>query len=431
MRKIILYLLATILIYTLPNISRDVVAKENLSESSFVTSYSIGDYIQFGKYNDAAILWRYVADDVNGKLMVSDKILCYKPFAQFGDSILWEDSFPRKWLNSTVSEGEVIWGNFDSHLWMKDNIDPNEKGFLHESNFTQKEQSVLKPIVQWTMVPYVQLNLATNGNCQVYNAVKEYSPGGPYNGGYRRFYEISDFPTVYSGASRESEDRMFLLDEMQIYQIWRNFGDVRALPTEESNRPENYLNSDYDGYFLRTPLCLESYGNFYSAISFITSEGGYNSQDWFSPSGIRPAFYLEEDNALIISGSGTAEDPYVVTGREISVSVDGTEVTFDQSPIVRGGVVYAPLRAIAEQLGAAVSWDEAAQKVTVQMDGRTIDLTVDMQEMYVDGVMHWLPAPVILKGDRTLVPLQVLTGGFGLPAEWDSTAQTITITTTG
>lgn len=224
-------------------------------------------------------------------------------------------------------------------------------------------------------------------------------------------------------------DTMFLLDEMQVYHMWENFGDVKALMRSSYRHEDDSRNTwlEYGGYYtyyLRNPTNSTN-----TEIGFEDTDL-YVLSGWIV-SGIRPAFYLEEDNAMILSGSGTAEDPYVVTGREISVSVDGTEVAFDQSPIVRGGVVYAPLRAIAEQLGAAVSWDEAAQKVTVQMDGRTIDLTVDMQEMYVDGVMHWLPAPVILKGDRTLVPLQVLTDGFGLPAEWDSTAQTITITTAG
>ena len=40
----------------------------------------IGDYFTLGKYNDEPILWRYVVDDEHGKLIVSDKILCIKPF---------------------------------------------------------------------------------------------------------------------------------------------------------------------------------------------------------------------------------------------------------------------------------------------------------------------------------------------------------------
>ena len=37
--------------------------------------FSIGTYLQMGKYNNEPILWRYMADDENGKLIVSDNML--------------------------------------------------------------------------------------------------------------------------------------------------------------------------------------------------------------------------------------------------------------------------------------------------------------------------------------------------------------------
>ena len=42
-----------------------------------------GTYIQIGKYNEDPILWRCIStneDDENGKLIISDRILCYKCF---------------------------------------------------------------------------------------------------------------------------------------------------------------------------------------------------------------------------------------------------------------------------------------------------------------------------------------------------------------
>ena len=41
-----------------------------------IKEMQIGDYFILGKYNEEPIVWRYVADDENGKLIVSDKILC-------------------------------------------------------------------------------------------------------------------------------------------------------------------------------------------------------------------------------------------------------------------------------------------------------------------------------------------------------------------
>ena len=40
-----------------------------------IKEMQIGDYFILGKYNEEPIAWRYVADDENGKLIVSDKIV--------------------------------------------------------------------------------------------------------------------------------------------------------------------------------------------------------------------------------------------------------------------------------------------------------------------------------------------------------------------
>ena len=44
------------------------------------TVIKIGDYLQMGTYDGEPILWRCVDVDRNDYLMLSDKILCLKPF---------------------------------------------------------------------------------------------------------------------------------------------------------------------------------------------------------------------------------------------------------------------------------------------------------------------------------------------------------------
>lgn len=48
-----------------------------------VQDLQIGDYFTLGEYNSEPIVWRYAADDDNGKLIVSDKILCIKTPATY------------------------------------------------------------------------------------------------------------------------------------------------------------------------------------------------------------------------------------------------------------------------------------------------------------------------------------------------------------
>ena len=419
MKKLLAYLLTVIMLSScVTGRGQDV---DNVITKPEISQLEIGDYIQLGKYNDEPILWRYVADDQQGKLIVSDKILCFKTF---GRTNLWEESFPHKWLNSTVPEGEVTWGDFDDHLWTIDNIDADEKGFLHESNFTSSQKSVLKTVTQQTMVPSDRLDLATNGNDKAYSAIKEYKPGGPKDGGYLYFYDISELSKVYSGASYEITDTMFLMDEMQVYQMWKNLGCVKALCAEKCIRPENYSDSEYRGYLLRTPSHVESLGSYYTteSVSYISMGGYYASISNDLPAGIRPAFYLDEANAVILSGSGTEDDPYVVDGKpeeRIRVFYNGTEIEFDVAPIIENDRTLVPFRAIFEAMGASVEWEEATETVTGMLNETTIRLIIGSDTAYVNDKPITLDVASKLMNDRTLVPLRFVAENFGFKVDWN------------
>lgn len=243
-----------------------------------VEELKIGDYIILGQYNGQPVVWRYAADDEHGRLMVSDKILCFKPF---GDDNFWETSFPRKWLNSTAAEGEVDWSEGYSDAVAED-IDRNqegllhEKGFLHDSNFSETEKSVMQTVTQWTMLPEEHLDLSANGITEQYFPYKAYYPGPPHDGGYIEGYEFSELAEAYHGAAYQITDTVFLLDEMQIYHMWENFGNLRALYVEGyPNCPENPYTKYYP-YTLRTPEILSKWdctaiiypGTGYEAVCF-------------------------------------------------------------------------------------------------------------------------------------------------------------------
>ena len=116
----------------------------------------IGDCIQLGKYYGQPIVWRCVAIDENGPLMLSDKILCLKAYDAKGDSDYhyvpgtfssirkqygsncYADSNIRQWLNST--ETQVSWTHDEPST-------PNVLGgnaYKSESGFLSSEISALK-----------------------------------------------------------------------------------------------------------------------------------------------------------------------------------------------------------------------------------------------------------------------------------------------
>lgn len=395
--------------------SNDAVTANELPA---LENIQIGEHIQLGKYNNEPIIWQYVADDENGSLMLSDDILCKKIF---GANNFWAESLVRKWLNSDVAEGEVNWVEQLGVLpereeyALKNLPYEEEKGFLHKDNFSRRERSVIKSVTQWTMLPQNHQNLATNGIEWVYTAIEGEHKW--FEDTYYDYYDISVFPDVYNGAAYQLEDSIFLLDEMQVYSIWKNFETVSL----------GKYGSD-TAYYLRTPT-----ENDITEIFYLNeSSHPYTAFKPTHMKGIRPAFYLNEENAVILSGSGTEEDPYVLDGKEngdISVYCNEEKLWFDQPPIMESDRVLVPLRVIFETLGADIEWDGTTQTVTAVRGETNISLQIDSNMMYKNGEAIELDVPARLLNDRTLVPIRAVSEAMEAKVEWIQKDKTVVITT--
>lgn len=381
-----------------------------------------GDYFKLGKYYDNSIVWRYTVEDKIGKLILSDKVLCFKVF---GTDNYWEESFLRTWLNSTADEGEVDWTPLAGFTWTESYL--QEKGFLNHENFTAKERSVMREVTQWTMLPENRLEKSTNGQTEAFDAVKDvYWNGNPRNEPQIIYYSIPELPEVYHGAANQITDTVFLLDEMQLYNIWKTYGSIEAKRTDESieDTPNDGM---WQFYWLRSSsgVCVTS---------------AYNTEGYLSGSslgnggrmGVRPAFYLNEENAVILSGSGTEEDPYVLDGKEngdISVYCNEEKLWFDQPPIMENNRVLVPLRVIFETLGADIEWDGTTQTVTAVRGETNISLQIDSNMMYKNGEVIELDVPARLLNDRTLVPIRAVSEAMEAKVEWIQKDKTVVITT--
>ena len=396
-----------------------VVAAE---EAVSVQDLQIGDYFTLGEYNSEPIVWRYAADDDNGKLIVSDKILCIKPPGNIYKSTLlenknfWQDSYIREWLNSTASEGEKDWGVDISYL-IKDDIDTDEKGFLHVSNFSLSERSVMKQTSQWTMLPEDKLYLSENGNFNAYNAYKKYVQARPQDGGITIYYDISELPDIYAGAAHITTDTVFLLDEMQVCNMLNNLGDVRAVCANGCM----YFDDNYSGknfsYILRTPTG--------STSAHINEDGVYGPRNLLD--GIRPAFYLNEENAQILSGSGTAEDPYVMDGKKIEILINGEALDSDYVPVIENGIVLVPIRAVFEKMGAEVVWNDEDQSITVVKDKASAYMMISNGGIMINGEIQDLGYPVTLIDDAAYAPLTAIEKFTDTDVVWNAELMTVEI----
>lgn len=103
-----------------------------------------------------------------------------------------------------------------------------------------------------------------------------------------------------------------------------------------------------------------------------------------------------------------------------AVIVDDQAIINDVAPVIRNDRTLVPIRVITEALGGQVAWNEAAKEVTLTVNGKEIKMTIGkVLEKY--GV-----APIII-GGRTFVPVRFVADELGAVTTWDDATKTVTI----
>ena len=402
-----------------------------------------GDYILLGRYEDDPILWKCInTQDKNGTLMLSDKVLTFKAFdagnadensKHWRDGYsFWEESTLRTWLNSTEKGGNITWpGNNppsgDSGRFQLKNPYDQEDGFLSERNFSPSERSVMKSVSQWQLLTESTVSLAENGIQRCWQV--DYIPTSTITKASHK-KDVSQLAEVNSEsyAMYRLSDTMFLLDEAQIYAMWQTFGTVEAQATDKAFT--NFYNSFGDNtisYWLRSPFGDVS-------ANIVNQDSNYSSEMInydFINIGVRPAFYLNEDNIVILSGSGTEADPYIVDGsgqNGVAVFSQGSELQLDQPPVEENDRLLVPMRAVFESLGATVDWNDEGQAIAAYKDDTTIWLQIDNPELSKNtGEVMALDVPPRLIGERTMVPLRAVSEALGAKVTWIDELQRVVI----
>lgn len=103
-----------------------------------------------------------------------------------------------------------------------------------------------------------------------------------------------------------------------------------------------------------------------------------------------------------------------------AVIVDDQAIVNDVAPVIRNDRTLVPIRVITEALGGQVAWNEAAKEVTLTVNGKEIKMTIG-KAMEKYGV-----APVII-GGRTFVPVRFVADELGAVTTWDDATKTVTI----
>lgn len=118
--------------------------------------------------------------------------------------------------------------------------------------------------------------------------------------------------------------------------------------------------------------------------------------------------------------AATATKTIILQIGSTAVIVDDQAIINDVAPVIRNDRTLVPIRVITEALGGQVAWNEAAKEVTLTVNGKEIKMTIGKAlEKY--GV-----APVII-GGRTFVPVRFVADELGAVTTWDDATKTVTI----
>jgi transglutaminase-like putative cysteine protease len=102
-----------------------------------------------------------------------------------------------------------------------------------------------------------------------------------------------------------------------------------------------------------------------------------------------------------------------------SLWIEGRQFRPDVPPAVIDGHTLGPVRAIAEALGASVNWVPERQEVNVLHRSRQIRLRVGVREAIIDGQVIRLAAAPQVVNERVVAPLRFMAEALGAFVAWD------------
>nr|WP_186322969.1 stalk domain-containing protein [Paenibacillus xylanexedens] len=104
-----------------------------------------------------------------------------------------------------------------------------------------------------------------------------------------------------------------------------------------------------------------------------------------------------------------------------------TPITID-SGILKNNRVLIPLRAVSENLGADVKWNQQQKTITIAKENTEMVLTINSNKVMLNQSEILLDVPAELNYNSTYVPARFVSQTFGADVNWNQQASQATIT---
>lgn len=114
--------------------------------------------------------------------------------------------------------------------------------------------------------------------------------------------------------------------------------------------------------------------------------------------------------------------------RDINVTLNGSNLEFDQPPIIVDGRTLVPMRVIFEALDCTVEWDNDTREITAGNNDTTVILRIDDTSAFVNSGEVALDVPPQILNNRTLVPIRFVSESLDCDVNWNNETSTVEIT---
>ncbi len=118
-----------------------------------------------------------------------------------------------------------------------------------------------------------------------------------------------------------------------------------------------------------------------------------------------------------------AVEAKIAVNSQVEVLLNARKMAFpDAKPFQdENSAVMVPIRFISEKLGAKVGYAQSSgkQTVTLKTDKHSVTMTVGSSTAVVDGKSKTYDSKIIVKQQRTYVPLRLVSEGLGQTVDWE------------
>lgn len=108
-----------------------------------------------------------------------------------------------------------------------------------------------------------------------------------------------------------------------------------------------------------------------------------------------------------------------MAGQFASVYLNGRALTLRLPAAITRGHLVVHLRDLTEAMGAQVQWEGATRSITLTRGGARVELGIDRTTMRVNGYAEELPLAPFLFESHTVAPLRSVAQALGARVEWD------------